>query len=311
MLLEMKDLYRPGNPGGNTKRNQAVGSAFAISAAFIWSTYYSLIFYAYTYSQILIFAIPSIAGSMIFIVPLAMRSKSLHFLIDRSVFITGALYFAQQFLIILSTERNGSVITTLAVLFGDVIISPALSIALRINRVRLDYRIFAISLAIMIPASVLLITYGKAITVHGIAGIGLLFGVMLAVPVLFLSLNMLIASRGSFHALAGTFFWPGILSLAVGVIAIHGASPEGGLLPLFTLIVTGVTSMGVAYLFFFRASNLGGFAITSVLQALIPPFTLLTTHFTESVNVSLLSAILIILASVGAAVAVLSIRQES
>lgn len=239
-----------------------------------------------------------------------MRSKSVHFLIDRSVFITGVLYFAQQFLIILSTERNGSVITTLAVLFGDVIISPALSIALRINKVRLDYRLFAISLAIMIPASVLLIAHGRAITVHGISGIALLFGVMLAVPALFLSLNMLIASRGSFHALSGTFFWPGILSLGVGLLTIHEGLPLG-LFPMLSLIVTGITSMGVAYLFFFRASNLGGFAITSVLQALIPPFTLLTTHFTESVNVSLLSAVLIIIASMGAAVAVLSIKQDA
>ena len=197
---------------------------------------------------------------------------------------TGALYFVQQFLIILSTERNGSVITTIAVLFGDVILSPALSIALKINLMKLDYRLFSLSLAIMIPASVLLVAYGKTITVDGILGTVLLFGVMLAVPFLFLTLNMLITVKGSFHALAGTFFWPGTVSLAAGLAIFHQGPASIALLPTLSLLVTGVTSMGVAYLFFFRASRVSGFAITSVLQALIPPFTLITTHFASAVQ---------------------------
>ena len=267
-----------------------------------------MIFYAYSYSQIIIFAIPSLAGSIIFIVPLLLKTKSLNFLTDRRVMFTGVLYFVQQFLIILSTERNGSVITTIAVLFGDVILSPALSIALRINLMKLDYRLFSLSLAIMIPASVLLVAYGKTITVNGILGVALLFGVMLAVPFLFLTLNMLITVKGSFHALAGTFFWPGIVSLAVGLAIFHQGPFSIGFLPVLSLLVTGVTSMGVAYLFFFRASRLSGFAITSVLQALIPPFTLITTHFTESAYVSAISLGLIAVASIGAAIAVLSMK---
>lgn len=221
---------------------------------------------------------------------------------------TGALYFVQQFLIILSTERNGSVITTIAVLFGDVILSPALSIALKINLMKLDYRLFSLSLTIMIPASVLLVAYGKTITVQGILGAALLFGVMLAVPFLFITLNMLITVKGSFHALAGTFFWPGIVSLAVGLVIIPHTLFSFSFLPTISLLVTGITSMGVAYLFFFRASRLSGFAVTSVLMALIPPFTLITTHFTESAYVSAISLSLIAVASIGAAIAVLSMK---
>ncbi|MEM0155685.1 MAG: DMT family transporter [Thermoplasmataceae archaeon] len=293
-----------------TNGNRILGPSSAIAAAFIWATYYTFIYYANGFSQILIFSIPALAGSSILILPLAIRRRSLVFLFDKGVFITGVLYFAEQFTIIISSERNGPVLTSLFVLFGDAIVSPLLSIVLRVNSVHLKYLIFALSLLITVPSSAALVLNGSTLVVPNISGILLLVGVTLFVPALFIALNILISQKGSEYALSGTFFWPGLVTLFIGLSGILPTVAVLKDLPGFSsLLFTGFTSMGLAYFMFFESSRRNGFAIASVLQALIPVFTLLTIHFTENVTITSLESVLLISACVGASISIFSVKQ--
>ena len=258
----------------------------------------------------MIFSIPSLAGSIIFIIPGFIAKRNLNFLFIRIVFLTGLFYFTQQFLIILSAEMNGSVITALFILFGDAIVSPLFAVLLKINTRQIRYSIFAVSMIIMITATSLLISIGNSITIPGTSGILLLLGVACSVPLLFLTLNRSIEKHGEVDSLAGTFFWPGVvtmvLSLAIGFHPIQ----TGIIIPALSLILTGVTSMGIAYLLFFKSARMGSFSIASVMQSFIPVFTLLTIHFTEGIAISSLSIALIIIASLGASISILSIKDE-
>ena len=258
----------------------------------------------------MIFSIPSLAGSLIFIIPGFIVKRNLNFLFIRIVFLTGLFYFAEQFLIILSAEMNGSVITSLFILFGDAIISPLFAVLLRINTREIKYGIFFISMIIMLFATSLVISYGNSIKIPGETGILLLLGVAGSVPLLFLTLNKSIERIGTSEALAGTFFWPGlvtiVLSLAVGPLP----TQLDTLIPALYLILTGITSMGLAYIFFFKSAKISSFSIASVMQSFIPVFTLLTVHFTEGIAISPFSISMIIIASFGASISVLSIREH-
>ncbi len=293
-----------------TKRDQIVGPSSAIVAAFVWATYYTFIYYANDFSQILIFSIPALAGSAVLILPLAVRRKSIAFLFDRKVFVTGILYFAEQFTIVLSAERNGPVLTSLFVLFGDAIVSPLLSIVLRVNSVSLKYLLFTLSLLITVPSSAALVLYGNALIVPDLSGVMLLVGVTFFVPMLFIFLNITISREGSEYALSGTFFWPGLITLMIGLSGIFPTASLLKVLPgIGALLFTGITSMGLAYYLFFESSKRNGFAIASVLQALIPVFTLLTIHFTENVTISSMESVLLALACIGASLSIFSVKQ--
>jgi drug/metabolite transporter (DMT)-like permease len=68
--------------------------------------------------------------------------------------------------------------------------------------------------------------------------------------------------------------------------------------------------MGLAYIFFFKSAKISSFSIASVMQSFIPVFTLLTVHFTEGIAISPFSISMIIIASFGASISVLSIREH-
>ena len=282
----------------------------AIFAAFIWATYYSFIFFARSYTELMIFSIPSLSGSLVFIITGFIARRNLNFLFIKIVFLTGLFYFSEQFLIILSAEMNGSVVTALFILFGDAIIAPLFAVILRINTREIKYGIFLFSMLIMIIATSLLISYGNSIKIPNEKGILLLLGVAGSVPLLFLTLNKSIETHGTTDALAGTFFWPGlvtiILCLVIGPLPVHTDT----LIPALSLIFTGITSMGIAYIMFFKSAIIGSFSIASVMQSFIPVFTLLTVHFTEGIAISSFSILMIIIASLGASMSVLSIREH-
>jgi drug/metabolite transporter (DMT)-like permease len=259
---------------------------------------------------VLIFAIPALAGALVFIVPQYLRSRSLAFLLDKRVFLTGFLYFAEQFSIIASTIKNGPVLTALFVLFGDAILSPLLSILFRVNSVYLRYFIFVSSLIITIPSSALLILYGNTLKSPDILGLVFLIAVMVLVPVAFIIMNMVINEKGASYTLSGTFFWPGVVTLTIGLAGFFpSASVMNDPIGFGALMFTGITSMGFAYFLFFESSKRTGFAIASVLQALIPVFTLVTIHFTENAPITDYLMIFLALACFGASLSAYSVKE--
>ncbi len=293
-----------------TSGNRTVSFLSGIAAAFVWSTYYLFIYYAYELNKLLIFSIPALSGSALLMILNFKSTKSLDYLRDKNLIFTGLLYFASQFFIILSSQRNGSVITALGVLLGDAVLTPIVTIVLRINAAKIKYHIFALSMSLVLPSAILLTLYGKSVKVSGIIGLLFLLGVIGLLPVFFILLNSSVARIGSSQAISGTFFWPGLLVLGVGISYLHGfALYRTGISTLF-LVFAGFTSMSLAYILYFRSVIKVGFAITGLLQSLIPIFTAILVFFFERTQISPVDIILISITIAGTILAMVSFSQD-
>ena len=293
-----------------TSGNKAISSLSGIAAAFVWATYYLFIYYAYELNKFLIFSIPALSGSALLMIVNFKSTKSLNYLMEKKLIFTGLLYFASQFFIILSSERNGSVITALGVLLGDAVLTPIFTIVLRINASKIKYHIFAISMFLVLPSAILLTLYGRSVKVSGILGLLFLIGVILLLPIFFILLNSSVTRMGSFQAISGTFLWPGILVLGVGIFFIHGIAPFQASISTLSLVFAGFTSMGLAYILYFRSVAKAGFAITGFLQSLIPIFTAILVFFFEKTQISTVDMILISITILGTILAMVSISQD-
>ncbi len=294
-----------------TSRIRAIESLPGISAAFVWATYYLFIFYAYELNKFLIFSIPAVSGSALLLILSFRSTKSLKFLLQRSLIFTGLFYFASQFLIILSSERNGSVMTALGVLLGDAVLTPIITIILRINASKIRYPIFMISMFLVLPSSILLTLYGKSIQISGILGLLFFLGVILSLPIFFILLNSTVTKIGSFQAISGTFFWPGLLILGIGIFFNHVNNFTQAGISILSLFFAGITSMGLAYILYFRSVRGVGFAITGLLQSLIPIFTTILVFLFEKALISTIDIILISITIMGAILSMVSISQSS
>lgn len=289
---------------------KVISSLSGIAAAFVWATYYLFIYYAYELNKFLIFSIPALSGSALLIILNIKSTRSLDYLMDKKLIFTGLLYFANQFFIILSSERNGSVITALGVLLGDAVLTPIVTIVMKINTFRIKYHIFVISMFLVLPSAILLTLYGRSVKVSGIFGLLFLLGVILLLPIFFILLNTSVTRMGSYQAISGTFLWPGILVFGVGIFFIHGITPFQESVSALFLVFAGFTSMGLAYILYFRSVEKAGFAITGFLQSLIPIFTALLVFFFEKTQISTLDIILISITILGTILAMLSISQD-
>ena len=91
---------------------------------------------------------------------------------------------------------------------------------------------FLISMIIMLFATSLVISYGNSIKIPGETGILLLLGVAGSVPLLFLTLNKSIETIGTTEALAGTFFWPGLVTIVKNKRGTDPATPNNNKIPV-------------------------------------------------------------------------------
>ena len=279
-------------------------------AAFIWATYYLFIHYGASLNDLLIFSVPSISGSLFLGIPEIKRTHSISFIFSRRALLSGGLYFISQFLIIVSAERNGSIMTALSVLIADSVVTPVASIALKLNRSKINYPYFAMAMVLVIPSSTLLTIYGKNIGVSGSDGLIMVAGIILSLPAFFILLNSHISEEGLSKGVSGAFFWPGLIGVIVGTFIFQGQFQSNWEIPIISLLLAGITSMGLAYFLFFWAVQKNGFALPGLLQSMIPIFTALLVFVFEKEPLSLFSVILMLTTSSGAAVALFSIRPK-
>lgn len=238
------------------------------------------------------------------------KTRSLGYLLDRYYILTGSLYFISQVFIILSAQTNGSVVTALGVLLGDAVLTPVVTIVLKINTSRVRYMLFLMAMVLVIPSSALITTYGKSVSITGPLGLAYFIGIIISLSTFFILLNRLVERKGSMSAISGTFLWPGIISLFFGLYLLGGQHPHISLaVPFVSLFLAGITSMGFSYTLFFASVKKAGFAVTGLLQSMIPIFTTVLVVIFERTNITLLDLVLIFTTIIGAVLAMLSISQ--
>lgn len=258
----------------------------------------------------MIFSIPALSGALFLAIPEVKRTGSISFLFHKKAFVSGTLYFVSQFLIILSAERNGSIMTALSVLLADSVLTPVVSIALKLNSSRIIYPLFLIAMALVVPSATLLTIYGKNIGVSGVYGLVLVIGIILTLPAFFIILNSHISKNGLLRGVSSSFFWPGLIGLIVGITIFQRSFEFNWEASVVSLLLAGFTSMGAAYLLYFWAVQENGFALPGLLQSMIPIFTALLVFVFEKESLSLISILLMITAAVGATIALFSIESN-
>ena len=198
---------------------------------------------------------------------------------------------------------------SLGVLLGDAVLTPIVTIVLKINTSKVKYLLFTVAMILVIPSSALITTYGKSVSISGPVGLGYFIGVIVSLPAFFILLNRLVDRKGSLAAISGTFLWPGIITAAFGIFMLGNHPTISITVPFVSLFLAGITSMGVSYILFFTSVRKVGFAVTGLLQSMIPIFTSVLVIVFEGTSITLLDIILIFTTIAGAILAMLSISQ--
>ncbi len=294
-------------------RSSTLAGAFlAVSAAFVWATYYVFVAYGRSIDAAALFFYPSLFGSLFFIAHGALNGRSFPLPSKRRDYLLPAAgYISSQLLIIYSILLNGGVVTSIFILVGDTILSPTIIFASGRNRFRPRLPLLAGGVAVLVSSAAVLTILGGRITSTSDEGILLLILIPPALSLFFVYTNERIMADGMSRILGPTFLvsaaFTALYAVAAGTPAIlYPHSPQD----LLLLLVIGLTSMYAGYLLFFRASRSAGFTLTSILMALIPPFTLVLEVIFLGFEATPLAALLIALAAFGAVLCTLAYSEE-
>lgn len=289
------------------------GSFLATLAAFVWSTYYIFIVLVKSLDPLSLFFYPSLFGGILFLcygllrkgrIPLPSRK--------RDYLLPGVGYFVSQMLIVLSTVANGGVLTSTFILLGDTIVSPSVIYYLGRNRFRPKLNLLFVGLFVLVTSAAVLTLYGGYVATRSILGVILLLAIPPALSLFFVYTNDRIMADGMEEILTPAFLISCVFVLPF-VIFEGSLRPVvfGDIIQLSVLIVIGVIIMFVGYILFFRASAVAGFTLSSILMALIPPFTLVLGVFFLGSGASLLSVTMIVFAALGASLCTIAFAEEN
>ncbi len=264
-----------------TRRARWVAASFALCAAFLWSTYYFFVLALSpgTAPSALV-PYPFLAGGAAYLAWAIRQGHGrvvLELLADARAWFRIALLLVVQLSALAFTLLAGAVNASLAVLVGDVALTPLLVMwVYREGRERARSPYFV--------GGALLSGFGASLTIvaGGPAGPlkGLAFFVAPVVPVSIAVYFLLTAREGirrpSTAVVGQSTFVAGLVGLPLAAMVPGGFS---GLLvtsPTAILLVVGfgLTSFFAAPVFYFLAVERAGLVLPSVLQALIPVFTL-------------------------------------
>lgn len=289
------------------------GSFVATLAALVWSTYYIFVTLVKTLDPLSLFFYPSLVGGLLFLVyGLLRKGKLPHPSRKRDYFIPGIGYFISQMLIIISTVANGGVLTSTFILLGDTIVSPSVIFLLARNRYMPKLNLLLLGLFVLVAATSILTLYGGYVSTGSAFGIVLLLLVPPTLSLFFIYTNQRIMEEGMEEILAPAFL---VSCLFVLIFALVEGSFRpvafGGFDSLSILVIIGVSTMFVGYILFFRASAVAGFTLSSILMALIPPFTLVLSVIFLSSHVTSLAVIMIVFAAIGAIICTLAFAEET
>ncbi len=287
------------------------GSGLATTAALVWATYYIFIPAVDSLDPLSLFFYPSLAGAALFFAyGFLLKGKVPRPSRRRDYLLPGLGYFASQMLIILSTLSNGGVLTSTFILLGDTIVSPSVIFALGRYRFRPRLRLLLIGLVVLVTSAAMLTLFGGYAATGSAVGILLLILIPPSLSLFFVYTNDRIMADGMAEILASAFLISSLFILVYSAV-IRQSYPVafGDLHSLAVLIIIGLTSMFAGYLLFFKASSLTGFTLSSILMALIPPFTLILGVIFLGISATVESSVLIVLAAVGAGLCTLAFAE--
>lgn len=288
----------------------AIASVAALSAAFLWASYYLFVLYLDpTMGPAGLLTYPFLFGGVSYTALAVAQGHGrvlLRLFADRSAYLRMALLFGMQVGVLASTYTAGPVDTSLLSLLGDVTLTPILVMVLlhqATDRARS-------------PAfwtGVVLSTAGAALTILGGHSAPALHGVAwLVAPTVTITVAVyfLLTARANVRL-------PGSAVVAQATLGAAGLSAlvspllpggTGGLgiaspLDLLLVIGLGVTSFFLAPYIYFRAIEYAGLLLPALLMASIPVFTLFLSWAAFHTAPVLLGLLGIPLAVLGAALA--------
>ncbi len=278
------------------------GSALAALSALVWATYYVFVPWIDALSPLSLFFYPSLFGALLFLVyGFYTTGRIPHPARARDYFIPGAGYFASQMLIILSTVSNGGVLTSTFILLGDTIISPSIIFLLGLNRFKPRLPLLALGMAVLVLSAAFLTTYGGFTAAKSAEGLILLVLIPPSLSLFFVYTNERIMAEGMAQILMPAFLVSSLFVAGYAAVVRQSYPLEfNGVRDLLVLATIGVTSMFAGYMLFFAASRMTGFTLSSILMALIPPFTLILGVLFLGLRANAWIIALIILAALGA-----------
>jgi drug/metabolite transporter (DMT)-like permease len=268
---------------GAPRSRTFVAAALALTAAFVWSSYYFFVLalQARGVGEAPILADPFLAGGIAYLA-LALGTGTAGpirgLLASPGAYARMALLVGMQLLVIVATYGIGAVDTSLLTLVGDVVLTPFLVIGLfREGRERLGSTLFLAGIVCCtVGAGLAIVAGGSTRSIDGAQ-----WAVAGALP----------------FAIAGYFVWTARAqrtvptsslvthaTLGAAVLAVllapwlpGGVSPLGvhDPLDLALLATTGVLTFFVGPFLYFRAIRTIGLILPSVLMATIPIFTVL------------------------------------
>ena len=257
-----------------------VAAGLSVTAAFLWATYYIFVLSVGS-GPAAIVAWPFLSAGVIYLVYTIYLGHFREFLglwrspmaYARALFLIG-----MQVSVLASTYVAGPVDTSLLSLVGDAALTPLLLIAIYregIDRARSPF--FLGGLALSIGGATLTIVGGQG--TQAIVGVGWL--VAPAVP-LTVALYFLLSARASLSVPSSAVIAQAMLAGTLGTILLSPLLPGGlgGLLvgswhDAVFLVALGVTSFFLAQVFYFKAIELAGIFLPTLLMATIPVFTLI------------------------------------
>lgn len=287
------------------------GSALAALSAFVWSTYYVFVPLIDTLSPLSLFFYPSLFGALLFLAYGFFKTGRLpHPARARDYLLPGAGYFASQMLIILSTVSNGGVLTSTFILLGDTIISPSIIFILGLNRFKPRLQMLAPGMILLVSSAAFLTLYGGFPAAKSAEGLVLLVLIPPSLSLFFVYTNERIMAEGMAQILMPAFLVSSLFVAGYAAVARQSYPLEfSGARDLLVLSVIGITSMFVGYILFFAASRITGFTLSSILMALIPPFTLILGVLFLGLTASGWIIALIILAAIGAGLCTIAFAE--
>lgn len=289
------------------------GSVIASTAAFVWSTYYVFVISIDVLDPLSLFFYPALFGGVLFaLYGLYARGKIPRPSMKRDYLLPGVGYSSSQLLIVLSTVVNGGVLTSTFILLGDTILSPLIVYLIGRGRFKPNPGLLFAGMAVLVTSAAVLTLFGGTIGARSMYGIVLLLLIPPALSLFFVYTNERIMAEGMAEILTPAFLSSSLFVLAY-VLFTGRTHPVafGSASDLAVLFVIGATSMFLGYILFFKASRMTGFTLSSILMALIPPFTLILGVIFLGLLATAVSVLLIILAAFGAILCTLAFAEES
>jgi drug/metabolite transporter (DMT)-like permease len=291
-------------------RSRISAAGLAISAAFLWATYYLFVLGtspAARPSAILFY--PFLGGGLGYVAFELLRGEARPLLgtFARSgAYLRVGLLLGMQVSVLAATFLTGAVDASLLSLLGDVVATPLVVAALvRVHRRELTSPRFLAGLALCSGGGALAIVGGGGVSaVRGPAWL-VVAGVPLTVAFFFV-LSARAGARGSVSATVGG----SMLGAALGAALLAPLVPGGdaGLLAippaaLGLLLVNGLASFFLAPLLYFRSIERAGLAFPPMLMTGIPVFTLLLSSAVLGLSPPVLALLGVPIAAAGGLVA--------